>query len=109
MQCLHYKPVSNHFCSGVGGGEGYNPLVEVTVNSKEENSCPNYVQEVGLWTESHRFTAKNRYRAFNFEIQYYKHLGIRTSDSNPRLQMPRKRNSFCFTADLVGISSKANL
>jgi len=33
-------------------GEGeLNPLVEVTVNSKEENSedfCPNYVQEFGL-------------------------------------------------------------
>ncbi len=29
-----------------GGSEEYNPLVEVTVNSKEENSkdfCPNYV------------------------------------------------------------------
>ncbi len=37
------------FCSR---GEGGNPLVEVTVNSKEENSwdvCPNYVQEFGLW------------------------------------------------------------
>jgi hypothetical protein len=35
------------------GGEGgsKNPLVENTVNSKEENSqecCPNYVQEFGL-------------------------------------------------------------
>jgi hypothetical protein len=32
------------------GGGGGNPLVEVTVNSKEENSenfCPNYVQEFG--------------------------------------------------------------
>jgi hypothetical protein len=35
-----------------GGGGGLNPLVEVTVNSKEENSedfCFNYVQEFGLW------------------------------------------------------------
>jgi hypothetical protein len=34
-----------------GGGE-VKLLVEVTVNSKEENSenfCPNYVQEFGLW------------------------------------------------------------
>jgi hypothetical protein len=30
MQCLLYKPVSNRFCS--------NPLVEVTVNSKEEKT-----------------------------------------------------------------------
>jgi len=32
-------------------GEGVNPLVEVTVNSKKENSedfCPNYVQEFWL-------------------------------------------------------------
>ncbi len=29
-QCLHYKPVSNHFCSGGGGGG--------TINSKEENN-----------------------------------------------------------------------
>ncbi len=36
IQCLHYKPVSNHFCSG-GGGGGLNPLLEVTVNTKEEN------------------------------------------------------------------------
>jgi hypothetical protein len=36
MQCLHYNPVSNHFCSG--GGGGVKPLVDVTVNSKEENS-----------------------------------------------------------------------
>jgi hypothetical protein len=35
-----------------GGGGEYNPLVEVTVNSKEENSedfCHDYVQEFGLW------------------------------------------------------------
>jgi hypothetical protein len=76
------------------------------VNSKEENSCPNYVQEVGLWTERHRFTATNRYRAFNFEIQFYKHLGIRTQDC----KSPEKEIlSFCCTADLVGISSKANV
>ncbi len=34
------------------GGRGENPSVEVTVNSKEENSwdfCPKYVQEFGLW------------------------------------------------------------
>jgi hypothetical protein len=34
-----------------GGAGEYNPLVEMTVNSKEENSqgfCPNYVQEFGL-------------------------------------------------------------
>ncbi len=33
---------------------GVNSLVDVTVNSKEENSsdfCPNYVQEFGLWIE----------------------------------------------------------
>ncbi len=36
IQCLHYKPVPTHFCCGVG--EGQNPLVEVTVNSKEQNS-----------------------------------------------------------------------
>jgi hypothetical protein len=29
-------------------GGGGNPLTEVTVNSKEENFCPNYVQEFGL-------------------------------------------------------------
>jgi hypothetical protein len=36
-----------------GGGGGLNPLFEVTVNSKEENSydfCPNYVQEFSLST-----------------------------------------------------------
>ncbi len=33
-------------------GEGGNPLVEVIVNSKEENFCPNYVQEFGLSTDS---------------------------------------------------------
>jgi hypothetical protein len=36
---------------GRGGGGRKVPLVEVTVNSKEENSlgfCPNYVQEFGL-------------------------------------------------------------
>ncbi len=34
-----------------GGAGEYNPLVEMTVNSKEENCqdfCPNYVQEFGL-------------------------------------------------------------
>jgi hypothetical protein len=53
IQCLRYRLVSNYFCSkGEGGGRGRkNPLVEVTVNSKEENSydfCPNYVQEFVL-------------------------------------------------------------
>ncbi len=33
---IHYKRVSNHFCSR--GEYIYIPLVEVTVNSKEENS-----------------------------------------------------------------------
>jgi hypothetical protein len=50
-QCLHYKPVSTHFCWGGGGWGELNPLVEVTV--KEENSsyfCPNCVQEFGLCT-----------------------------------------------------------
>jgi hypothetical protein len=40
-----FKPL---LLKGVGG---VNPLVEVTVNIKEENSedfCPNYVQEFGL-------------------------------------------------------------
>jgi hypothetical protein len=49
-KCLLYKPVLNHFCSG---WVGVNPLVEVTVNSKEEISldfCPNHVQEFGLCT-----------------------------------------------------------
>ena len=34
------------------GGGGVHPLVEVIMNSKEENSkyfCPNNVQEFGLW------------------------------------------------------------
>jgi hypothetical protein len=34
-----------------GGRGGVNPVVEVTVNSEEENSedfCPDYVQEFGL-------------------------------------------------------------
>jgi hypothetical protein len=31
---LHHKPVSNHFC----GGGGIKSVIEVTVNSKEENS-----------------------------------------------------------------------
>ncbi len=52
LQCLHYKQVSNYFCSGGGGGGGgLNPLVEVTMNSKKEKSwyfCPNYVQEFGF-------------------------------------------------------------
>ncbi len=35
IQCLHAKPVSNHFCLGEGGVIS---VVVVTVNSKEENS-----------------------------------------------------------------------
>ncbi len=39
IQYLHYKPVSTTIAHGGGGGERYNPLVEVTVNSKSrENS-----------------------------------------------------------------------
>jgi hypothetical protein len=37
MQCLHYKPVSNHSCSG-GRGGGIKSVVEVSVNSKKKNS-----------------------------------------------------------------------
>ncbi len=51
IQSLNYKPVSIHFCCG-GRGGGVKSVVEVTVNSKEENSkdfCPNYAQEFGLW------------------------------------------------------------
>ncbi len=47
IQCLHYKPVSNHFCS-MGGGVS---RVELTLNSKEENFLrlwSNYVKEFGL-------------------------------------------------------------
>ncbi len=55
VQCLHYKPVSNHICSR-GGVKS----VEVTVNSKEEKAllefCPNYVQEFGL-PEQKRYDA----------------------------------------------------
>jgi hypothetical protein len=53
------------FAQGGGGvweGGGLNQLVEVTVNSKEENSsdfCPNYVLEFGLRSES--FNAGNFY------------------------------------------------
>jgi hypothetical protein len=42
--------IKNQFQTTYAGGGG-NPLVEVTVNSKEENSedlCPKYVQEFGL-------------------------------------------------------------
>ncbi len=56
IQCLHYKPVLNHFFSGGGGGGGFSPLVEVTVNSKEENSWdfrPYYVLEFSLCTEEY--------------------------------------------------------
>jgi hypothetical protein len=44
------------FFKGGRGGGGYNLLVEVTVNSKEENSkgfCPNYILEFGLWNTVH--------------------------------------------------------
>ncbi len=49
----HFHHFQNTFDRGGKGGGGYNPLVEVTVNSVEENSkdfCPNYVQEFGLCT-----------------------------------------------------------
>ncbi len=49
-QCLHYKPVSNHFCSkGAGGGGVVKSVEEVTVNSREENS---------YWDKSLRKTLK---------------------------------------------------
>jgi len=32
-----------------GWGEVKSVSIEVTVNSKEENFCPNYVQEFDLW------------------------------------------------------------
>ncbi len=47
IQSLHYKPVSNHFCS--------NLLVELTVNSKEENSLRRLSQlrpRIGLGKET---------------------------------------------------------
>ncbi len=44
VQCLHYKPVSNHFFSGGGGGG------VVTVKSKAENFCSNNVHEFDLRT-----------------------------------------------------------
>ncbi len=46
---VHNFNITNQFCSR--GGVSKNPLVEMTVNSKEENFydfCPNYVQEFGL-------------------------------------------------------------
>jgi hypothetical protein len=45
-------------------GGGGNPLVEVTVNSKEENSydfCPNYVQEFGHWVRFQHPSKKVEY------------------------------------------------
>ncbi len=55
LQYLHYKPVSNHFFSGGGGGDRsrIRQSVQVIVNSKEENPedfCLNYSQEFGLWS-----------------------------------------------------------
>jgi hypothetical protein len=45
------KQFQTTFARGGGGGGVVNPLEEVTVNSKEENSyCPSYVQEFGLWS-----------------------------------------------------------
>ncbi len=35
---VYYKPVSNHFCAR--GWEGVNPLVEMTVSSKEKTLKP---------------------------------------------------------------------
>jgi hypothetical protein len=47
IQCSHYKPVSNHFAWGGGGGG--NPLVEVTVKGgKLLIIFPNNVQEFVL-------------------------------------------------------------
>ncbi len=54
IQCLHFKPVSNHLCWGggeEGGGWWVKTVSRVTLNGKEENYryfCPNYVQEIGL-------------------------------------------------------------
>jgi hypothetical protein len=48
IQCLHYKQFQTTFAQG---GRGVNSLVEVTVNSKEENSKTfiQEFQEFGLW------------------------------------------------------------
>jgi hypothetical protein len=57
---VYITKVSNHFGSR-GGERGVNPLVEVTVNSKEEYSegfCPNYVKKFDL----RGFSAKNTVR-----------------------------------------------
>ncbi len=43
---VHYKPVSNHFCSR--GRRSKKSVVEVTMNSKEKSFCPNCVQEFGF-------------------------------------------------------------
>ncbi len=55
------KTISYHFCSKGGGGGSVDPFVEV--NNKEENFCPNYVQEFDLWTGKSLFlqySANNR-------------------------------------------------
>ncbi len=58
IQCLrvHYKPVSNNFCSR--GRRELDPLVPSTVEGEKQGGklldfCPNYVQEFDLdyWTE----------------------------------------------------------
>ncbi len=47
-ECLHYDPVSNHFCSR--GVEVKSVSIEVTVNSKEQfTRIANYVQEFSPW------------------------------------------------------------
>ncbi len=53
------------------GGRGVNLLVEVIVNSKEENSqdfCPNYVQEIDLWIDIWRQRER-----FILNLEYFLH------------------------------------
>ncbi len=50
IQCLHYQPVSNHFCSRDGGGGGVKSVGRGDWDSKEENFCPNYVLDFCLRT-----------------------------------------------------------
>ncbi len=42
------KQFQTIFAQG-GGGRVKSVSIEVTENSKEEDFCPNYVQEFGLW------------------------------------------------------------
>ncbi len=46
IQCLHYKPVSNHFCSR---GKGGNKIPLKRWIARRKLFCPNYVQENSLW------------------------------------------------------------